>query len=250
MDSSFTTKIDNLKKYFVDEQSKASILTASEINRLELLIMSNTTEIDKLKNDIGALAGNQAAIEQKVNAIDATLVQYNALFTTIKTDIADAIDKTDQLEVALRNKIDANEASILGLDSRIAALENAPGAPSSVDLIYELADKSNRLNGLTLWTQRLYMPGDIKKYRKLDFLYYDAMAGRNGQFTLQIDKAGTIIDYDFGNRLHPNRIWMGFKVDYTTESIHLSYSYQAGANSSTFYNSIGHFRALQIYGIK
>ena len=250
MDASFTTKIDNLKKYFVDEQSKASILTASEINKLELLIMSNTTEIDKLKADIATLAGNQANIEQKVNAIDATLIQYNALFSTMKTDIAEAIDKTDQLEVALRNKIDANEAKILGLDTRIAALENAPGAVSNVDLIYDLADKSNRLNGLTLWTQRLYMTGDIKRYRKLDFLYYDAMAGKNGQFTLQIDKSGTIIDYDFGNRLHPNRIWMGFKVDYTTESIHLMYSYQAGVNSSTFYNSIGHFRALQIYGIK
>lgn len=250
MDTSFTTKIDNLKKYFVDEQSKASLATATEINKLELLIMSNTTEIDALKADIEALKGNQAEIEQKVNAIDDTLIQYNALFETIKNDVANAIDQTDQLEVALRDKIDANEASILGLDSRIAALENAPGAPSSVDLIYELADKSDRLKGLTMWTQRLYIPTDIKQYRKLDFLYYDAMAGRNGQFTLQIDKSGTIIDYDFGNRLHPNRIWMGFKVDFTTQSVFFRYSYQAGANNSTFYNSVGHFRALQIYGIK
>lgn len=253
LDAKVTGDLAALKKFFVDEQTQQNIDVATnfaEIQRLELLVLANTTEIDNLKNQLGVIRGDIATLKTDVVAINDTLKKYERKFAEIEIDLADAVQATDDLEVALRGEINDNEAKILGLDTRIKALENAT-AGSSADLLYQKADMGAPTTGyMDLWNSPFYSPKDLSQYRRLELMIYGHATGRYHNLDINLDTTDTIFDYSGGARVHPNRNWWGMKIDYVNQKMNYTFIYEAGNASWVWHSQLGRISVMQIYGVK
>ena len=251
LETKTTQDLTALKQFFVNEQDQQNIaisFNAKEITRLELLVLTNTTEIDDLKNKINAIKSDVTNIQTEVNSINNTLKKYERKFAEIEIDLADAIQATDDLEVALRGEIDNNKAAILGLDTRIAALENAPGG-SSTDMLY----KSTRVQpgfGLDLWNRPFYSPQDLTKYRRFEMFGYSYSTGTYFSLDFNVDTTRRVFDFAGGERLHPNRGWWKMKIDYINKKMNFTFFQEAGNASWVWYDQRGRMDIYEIYGIK
>lgn len=248
---STTDELANLKKFFVDEQTQQNLAVATntdKITKMELLVLTNAADIKILTDEIDAIKGQVAVIQGEVTQINETLKKFERKFAEIEVDLADAIQATDDLEVALRGEIDNNKAAILGLDARIAALENAPGG-SSTDMLY----KSTRVqagHGLDLWNRPFFSPQDLRKYRRFEMFGYSYSTGSYFSIDFNVDTTRTVFDIAGGERLHPNRGWWKMKIDYINKKMNFTFFQEAGNASWVWYDQRGRMDIYEIYGIK
>lgn len=250
LDANTTSKLDDLKKYFDNTLATSSENGRVDRARLELLITANTTSITSIKADLTAIKNNHDALKARVDSIDAQLIAYGKGLDEVKKSINDALDAIDTLS----EKVDDNSAAILGLDTRIQALENAAASGGGAELLYQSANSVTREGAIDMWNYPFFSPQPLENFRRLEMMGYSMLSGRyfalDFNLDTQPDTTKRIHDYAFGLRLHPNRTWLQYKVDYVTDKIVCSLGYAAG-NTSWTWNWVPHrYQILQIYGYK
>lgn len=242
-DANVNAHITNTLSYMVDTNKTLTSLqadidvTKNTFDKRLLISESNiinlTTNLETIQKDVVNIQSNIKKVEDQIVAFDNGIKKINGTVAGILQDVDD-----------LAKVVNDNDAKFLGLQDRVTLLEQNSSGSSSSEIIYETA--STNLHNLI---NHFHLTKDITAYKQLQILYQDAPSGRYGSMILNIDQKEEVVIYAGGDRMHPNRTWYAFEVNYANKTIKTAFYFAAGNNSWAWNYNMRGINLKQIVGI-